>query len=238
MPHPDATTARRNRSPRRWIVATLLAGVLVTAASVGVAVGAGDLEQGAAITEPNPPSIRPYEEPLGQAFSPAAKAAFGILRRDRVAFDAVPPMTGRLVLKSTFGVKIWGLNPDLARRAKTQVGAAWIAPGNGLTCFVIDPYGIPDGAASAASSSCGPDDILTSGKMVMSYHYLAKKPAHEFIAGLVPDGVEAVTAQLSDGTTQTLTVRDNVYTGEWDGVTAGPLTFTDPTSGDAVVVHP
>jgi hypothetical protein len=62
------------------------------------------------------------------------------------------------------------MNPALARRADTDTGAAWVVPGNGSVCLVINMDAVPTGGTdlSKVTDSCITDDLGTAGKLVMS----------------------------------------------------------------------
>lgn len=212
---------RQNRSKRTLTIAAL-AGTLIAAGAVGVAVGAND-------SEPQPEAaavVYPNTKAAASAPSKEQQAAFGVLRREEVGRDALPASMAKH-LSNTYAVKVAGLNASLARRAAADAGAVWVIPGNGSTCMVVNGAPVPDGGTelSQASATCALDDRATAGQLVMSLQFSDEDPDREFVAGLVPDGVEQVTAELSDGTERTITVHDNIYTGEFNGSTAKTVSF-------------
>lgn len=231
--HSEANTPRRTR-PKRRIAVAFAAVFAISVAAVSVAVGAGTSSSPA----PSPGMDVAQQTPMATSISTQQRAAFAVLRRDSVGTDALPASTAEQVSNS-LSVKRGGMNTGLARRAAADAGTVWVVPGQGYTCLLIADVTAQPGATDvpAGSTGCMKDDDATAGKMVMSEQYNATHPRHEFVVGLVPDGVEQATAQLSDGSAQTLAVHDNVYTADFIGVTADTVSFTAP-NGDAVVVHP
>jgi hypothetical protein len=224
MPRPDVNATRSRRLLPLGVVVVAFA----AAAGVGVAIGAIGTSDPTPL--PGPPVTNPA--PIAQAPSSRALAAFGILRRDPTGSDALSAAAATEMANS-YPVKAHGMNLTLARRASTDAGTVWIVPGNGSTCLVIDET---PSATEAGSASCMQDADATAGRLAMSIAVNASEPHRQFIAGLVPDGVDQAVAQLSDGSTRALVVRDNVYTAALVDATAASVSFTD--ADGAVVVHP
>ena len=53
-------------------------------------------------------------------------------------------------------------------------------------------------------------------------------PGTLMVVGVVPDGVASVSLTLADGTTQTLSVNDNVYMAEVQGGASPEVDFAGP----------
>ncbi len=97
-----------------------------------------------------------------------------------------------------------GVNPALARHAKTDAGDAWVIPGNGSIC--LDVGGVCCNRTQAARAQ----GIVTWTS--------ARDDNGSIVHGLVPDGVEEVVLTATDGTTKTVSVKDNVYGTVMEGV--------------------
>lgn len=114
-----------------------------------------------------------------------------------------------------------GLNPGLARRARTEVGDVWVIPGNGFICLSLDGGG---GSANATDAEAA-TGVVTWG----SYRSLDQCIVH----GLVPDGVHEVTLMAINGDIQAVPVHENVYGAVLDGFLTS-VRFTGP-SGNVVL---
>jgi hypothetical protein len=75
----------------------------------------------------------------------------------------------------------------------------WVIPGNGRTCLIVNARAIPsDGTQlNDATATCIADYDAAAGKLVTSIQYNGDNPPHEFVAGLVPDGLKADTAMFA-----------------------------------------
>jgi hypothetical protein len=122
----------------------------------------------------------------------------------------------------------YGGNLSLARSVGGQSKAsAWLVPGNGSLCLVAGSATIPAGGAV-----CGLDQDVLAGKMEFESSTM-KAPGIEFIAGLVPDGVKSVAAELYDGRSVTVPVSNNVYTADIDGEVS-TISFVGPNGPIAI----
>jgi hypothetical protein len=138
-------------------------------------------------------------------------AGFGILRRPQVDSDRIPEerrdeyangMIGRL-----------GLNPALARGARTDAGDVWVVPGNGFICLAV-------------GGMCCNTSEVARGQGLVTWTS-AGSGDRTIVHGLVPDGIEEVVLTATDGTTKTVPVNDNVYGAEMEGVFTS-LRFAGP----------
>ncbi|MGH2884970.1 MAG: hypothetical protein ACRDPA_20085, partial [Solirubrobacteraceae bacterium] len=121
-----------------------------------------------------------------QAIAPDQSAALSILRRPRVASDALPP--GDTTLTNSPAASN-GANPDLSRRAQGIIdGNAWVIPGDGMICLLFD-------APGAGGGTCQTDSSVSDWPPVTSGS--ARAPGMTTVAGLVPDGVPQVTLTIS-----------------------------------------
>jgi len=209
-----------------------------TAAIAGVAITAG-----AATPPARPARTTDHASTQGPhvrttpRISTVQRRTFGIFRQASSASEPLPSgAAGQLA--NTLAVKNYGANVKLARNAGVQSGAAWVAPGNGHTCLIANTDRVPDGADTLPSglASCAPDGQAANGDLIMSF--TAQKPHQQFVAGLLPDGIRAVSANLTDGSTITVPVTNNVYTVRPDGSTSVASVRFANADGTIVTVKP
>jgi hypothetical protein len=192
-------------------------------------------------------AISPQAWVSGQRVQPESateadqSADLAILRRPRVASDALPGSASSWTNDPADGSS--GANPALSRSAQgLPAGAAWLIPGDGMICFDAR-YPIAGGGGT-----CQDDATVDSGR-VLIFGYNQSAPNLLGLAGIVPDGVDSVTVTAPDGTTQSVTVHENVYLAEiplqpgtfsvaFNGP-SGPVTLTanDPVVGSAKVTQ-
>jgi hypothetical protein len=127
---------------------------------------------------------------------------FGILRRLQVDGDRIPEERRDVYTNGMIGRL--GLNAALARRARTDAGDVWVAPGDGFVCLDVG------GMCCNTTEVAGAQGLVTWTS--------ARSGASTIVHGLVPDGVEEVVLAATDGTTKTVAVKDNVYGTEMEGV--------------------
>ncbi len=160
--------------------------------------------------------------------APVQLAHLSILRRARVPSDVVDARDVSVLSHSTF-TGASGANFSLSRRARGfATGAAWVIPAAGGVCIIADQRLTPDGQpvlGSNGAAGCEPNDAITEGRLLSSSG-TAREPDVTFVAGLVPDGVQAITATLTDGTAQSIPVHDNIYMGVLHG--SAQLSFDGP----------
>jgi len=169
--------------------------------------------------------------------TPDQTVDLGILRRPLTAADAIPS-TAKFIANpsSAQGIGEDGANLGLARLAQESAGiAAWVMPANaGLVCLVVAPVdasspyqaGGPGcrpatSASVSAQQACdGPNcnDTVPPGQTVTEGDLQTTLAAAGqssnlpvYIAGVVPDGVSAVTLTLYGGATESIPVQNNVY---------------------------
>jgi hypothetical protein len=123
---------------------------------------------------------------------------FAILRRAWVEGDRVPQDRGDALDAGAMGRRC-GLNLELARRAVTQIGDAWVVPGNGHVALLL----VGGGAVCSATNHVMRQGTVTwtSGRM----------PPENRVHGLIADGVEEITLFAENGASVTAVVTDNVY---------------------------
>jgi hypothetical protein len=169
--------------------------------------------------------------------TPDQTVDLGILRRPLTAADAIPSSAKFIANPSSAqGIGEDGANLGLARLAQESAGiAAWVMPANaGLICLIVAPVGAsspyqaggpgcrPATAASqSAQQACdGPNcnDTVPPGQTVTEGDLQTTLAAAGqssdlpvYIAGVVPDGVSAVTLTLYGGATESIPVQNNVY---------------------------
>ena len=139
-----------------------------------------------------------------QANAPDQSAALGILRRPRVASDALPPEGIQAMTDSPSASS--GANVNLSRRAQGITdGAAWVIPGDGQICTYFT-------ADAGGGGTCQPDAAVTNDNWPpITSGNAIKDPGMTVVSGLVPDGVTQVTLTLGGGSTVTVPVHENVY---------------------------
>lgn len=91
--------------------------------------------------------------------------------------------------------------------------SAWIAASleGGICMLLYD--GEPVGGNAAVYSSCSAEGSLANGAG-LHIESIPGKPGIVIDAGVVPNGVTSVTAQLADGKTETLAVNGNAWARE------------------------
>ncbi len=200
----------------RRAVAFPVTAVIVAATGTGLALAASS----SGPQEPVPPVA---ESAPVAAVEASAGSHLGVLRRSQIAADAVPGSIP-IVFSAASGANI-----ALARRVPGQdTSDAWVIPGRGTTCILARAEGALGGAActSSAAADAGQLNIQSASD---------KAPGEELLAGVVPDGVDAVTVTLTDGATAALSVRENVYAGVIHGAVSN-VTATAP--GGAALAIP
>jgi hypothetical protein len=139
---------------------------------------------------------------------------FAVLARPTGAGDAVPSVETQGLTSGSF-TSYFGANLLLARRASGFAnGGAWVVPGNSAVCLIADPAyanGVTD-ASLAGAAACASDSRAASGGLEFTAGSI-RDAGVQTIAGLVPNGVDAVTVHLAGGSVISETVHDNVYMG-------------------------
>jgi hypothetical protein len=206
----------------RLVAALTTFGVL---AAIGVAVAATG-------TLSSPPSEQQYEAgartEVASAPSAAQLQALGILRRSQTSSDALPQeLAARLTANERF-TGMDGANVALARRAGGASGAAWVIPGTGTVCLAaFSSADASEGAGKLSAASCQQEASAETGRMYVESKG-ASAPGTVFIAGVVPDGVSAVTLDLAAGGSVSASVHENVYMDQIGGE-AADLRFNGPS---------
>ena len=181
---------------------------VVAVAGIGVASGSGGTS-----APFQPPTSASGE--LATAPDAASVAAFSIMRRPRTSTDDISSRAVGGLSTAT------GANLTLSRRAYGFTnGEAWVIPGIGNVCLWAESTTAQNGGAV-----CSQDSTATSGHLILEAES-PSAPGKVFVAGLVPDGITSVTANLAGGSTVTLPVLENVYmqevSGELESVTIRP----------------
>ncbi|HEY4895889.1 MAG TPA: hypothetical protein VII01_07345 [Solirubrobacteraceae bacterium] len=161
--------------------------MLSAAGIVALAAGGGT----AIATNSEAPSGAPLSVPPTASIDSADLATFAALRRPQTASDQFPT---QLVVAGPSGA-----NAALARRVHGFSQGAWLVPGHDALCIFAQGGG-----------ACEPSSAATAGELV-EISGNRSTPGVEFLSGVVPDGVDQVTARRSDGTVETLPVHENVY---------------------------
>jgi uncharacterized membrane protein len=127
--------------------------------------------------------------------------SFAILRRPQIESDRLPKSHGEMFEGGFIGR--CGLNPELARRAVTQLGDVWVVPGSGYIALVV------------GGMVCNRTEIAARQGMVT---WTSDSGARQdLVHGLVPDGVREVSLLAANDASTTVAVNDNVYGTVLDG---------------------
>jgi hypothetical protein len=238
--HPRRMAQRRSRvavmpaRSRTWLRRPLV----VAIALVGASASAGGLALAGTFSGG---TISPQAWVNGQRVTPETQmtpeqtADLAILRRPRVASDALPTEQAQPLTDSP-GLGGEGVNPALSRRAQGfDSGAAWVIPGNdGTICLVTDnaqaltmlsepqtPNSPPTRVPGAnGSAGCATAAVINQSGWWAGYGGTADTPGMLFTAGIVPDGVTSVIVNLVGGATIPLPIHDNVFMGEIHALTS------------------
>jgi hypothetical protein len=153
--------------------------------------------------EPMDDHLHPDREarPKLAAVSAEQAQSFAILRRPQLKTDRLPRSHGETFEGGLIGR--CGLNPDLARRAVTQLGDVWVVPGDGYIALVV------------GGMVCNRTEIAARHGMVTWTSGSGALQDH--VHGLVPDGVEQVSLVAANDASTTVAVNDNVYGTVLDG---------------------
>jgi hypothetical protein len=127
--------------------------------------------------------------------------AFGVLRRTRTSADVLDPARVPGLLDGAKGIATGQSRLGCSDSAGDEV---FLLPGDGILCVVDSIPGDGVSAACADTSEgvqghAGTENRLNDGSQAVS--------------GVVPDGVEAVTAVLAGGGSKSLPVEGNTYFG-------------------------
>jgi hypothetical protein len=202
---PDGRPARRPRGAR-WLLAAALA---VALAGGGAAIATSGRK--------SPGAVPPGEEgTLATTPSAADVRTFALLRRPRGEGDEIP-QSMPIALSGASGA-----NLDLSRRAAgAGEQGVWVIPGRGSLCVLASWP-----ARGAGGATCVPErDALAGQLFVVAAGERA--PGTTFIAGLLPDGVTAVTVHLTSGGSLRVPVRANVYRAAI-GAATGSISYAGP----------
>ncbi len=177
------------------------------------------------------------------AIAPGQAAELGILRRPRVASDALLPWDAFSMTHTPMAAN--GVNPSLSRRAEGfPSGGAWVIPGNGTICLITDnARGLAMASEQLAPGSTTPVSVAripgaggvtgcTTDSSAAKGWLAGISGTHEsrgviFTAGMVPDGVAAVTVSVAGRGSLLLPVHENVFMAEVHGRPSS-VSFTGP----------
>jgi hypothetical protein len=121
--------------------------------------------------------------------------SFAILRRPQIERDRLPNSHREMFEGGLTGR--CGLNPELARRAVTQLGDMWVVPGSGYIALVV------------GGMVCNRTEIAARQGMVT---WTSDSDAlRDLVHGLVPDGVSGVSLLAANDASTTVAVTDNAY---------------------------
>jgi hypothetical protein len=197
------------------VVAASVTVILALSAGAAVALTAEPSSSG-----PVPPLA---EATVAQATEPALLSSFALLRRAQIASDVIPASIPVVFSAAS------GANLALARRVVGGQGEeAWIIPGSGSTCILSQLSREHIGGAActtSAAAQAGQLNVQSAG---------AQLPGAELVAGLVPDGVSAVTMHLAGGAEVSAAVHEDVYVA----LVQGAVTSMSASGPDGTLAIP
>jgi len=208
---------------------------VVLVVSAGVAAGVGTLTSGSGPSTPPATRSLGATRPEIRAISPAESASFGILRRPRRPADAFAALQA--------GAGPLGSNPSLARSVAVPAGALAprrlsVVPANGNVCLRM---AFSSGFAywQCRTTPQAIDGALIVGLRPTGALHGARpssppRVSSQFIVGLVPDGVSAVTITAAHHVTRTVAVHSNVYAA----TIFAPETISLRLPGDRATSYP
>jgi hypothetical protein len=147
--------------------------------------------------------LRPDREARPKVAMVSAEQAesFAILGGPQIESDQLPKSHGEAFEGGFIGR--CGLNPELARRAVTQLGDVWVVPGSGYIALVV------------GGLVCNRTEIAAREGMVT---WTSDADAlQDLVHGLVPEGVREVALLATNDASTTVAVNDNVYGTVLDG---------------------
>lgn len=156
------------------------------------------------------------------SISDAQSSAFAILRRPQVEGDALPE--DRWPAYEGGGIGRCGLNPGLARRARTELGNVWVIPGSGYICLALAESSSPSSLDGGGVNCVATEVAVSEGTVTWTS---IRSGDQDIVHGLVPDGVRELTLTAQNGVSKTVPVHDNVYGALLDGHFAS-YRFTGP----------
>jgi uncharacterized membrane protein len=158
--------------------------------------------------------LHPDQETSPKVAVIAAEQAesFAILRRPRIESDRLPQSHGALFEGGLIGR--CGFNPDLARRAVTQLRDVWVVPGSGFIALWVS------GGTWARTEIAARQGMVTWTS--------ASGALQDLVHGLVPDGVREVSLLAANDASTTVAVTDNAYGTVLDGHLRS-VSFLGPT---------
>jgi hypothetical protein len=182
----------------------------VLVVSAGIAAGVGTLTAGSS----SPPATRPIAatRPEIHAIAPAESAFFGVLRRPRHPGDSFATLHA--------GAGPLGSNPSLARSVAVPAGAlaprlVSVVPANGNVCLrMLFSSGFSYWQCRTTQQAIAGALIVglrPTGALHGGHPTAPPRISSQFIVGLVPDGVSAVTIHGARGGTRTVVVHNNIY---------------------------
>jgi hypothetical protein len=122
----------------------------------------------------------------------------------------------------------FGLNTAAVQGVATPIGTVWVVPGTGGACLTWSAGTTSaEGAKAFYPAACAPLSVVDDGKL---WGATSGDGTRTFV-GLAPDVAgKSISYVAADGSTQTLSVNDNVYA--WTGnASQTPRAFDIVTSG-------
>ncbi|HVC84358.1 MAG TPA: hypothetical protein VNC12_03815 [Solirubrobacteraceae bacterium] len=208
--------------------------VAVLVVSAGIAAVVGTLTAGSSSPPPFTRSI-PATRPEIHAIAPAESAFFAVLRRPRRPGDSFATLHA--------GAGPLGSNPSLARSVAVPAGALAprllsVVPANGNVCLrMLFKSGLSYWQCRTTQQAIGGALIVglrPTGALHGGRPTAPPRISSQFIVGLVPDGVSAVTIHGARGGARTVVVRSNIYAT----TTFAPKTISFRLPGRGATTYP
>jgi hypothetical protein len=208
--------------------------VAVLVVSAGLAAVVGTLTAGSG-SPPVTRSIPPPTRAEIHAIAPAESAFFGVLRRPRRPGDSFATLHA--------GAGPLGSNPSLARSVAVPAGALAprllsVVPANGHVCLrMLFNSGFSYWQCRTTQQAIGGALIVglrPTGALHGGRPTAPPRISSQFIVGLVPDGVSAVTIHGARGDARTVAVHSNIYAA----TTFAPKTISFRLPGRDATTYP
>lgn len=147
-----------------------------------------------------------------------AKAAMSVLDRSRTGDDAMPAE----VAVSLGENPEFGMNPDLSRESiETLSNSVYVIPADGHVCSSLT-------ATSGANVTCAETEDIAAGDVGPST--VTQAGGAIAIYGMVPNGVESVTVETGESSSDVVAVQDNAYyTVVPEGTALRSLSYAGPS---------
>jgi hypothetical protein len=154
---------------------------------------------------------------------PSPATAFSVLSEPAAAGTGVPAGAVRAATTERDEIYVWAA----AATGQSVLGST--SSGSGEICLMNK------GADGASGSSCSPESMAIKHGIVDVHRTLEPTPEPTTVVVLVPNGVRSVTFTNRNGSTNVVTVANNVAVVEDDNLASAPATAVSYTLPDGTV---